>query len=177
MVLRRLWRAVSRPRWANGREVSYRIDRLAFVLWLIWWPPWAVVLFAIFAGSWPLVAAVTAAELGLWIAANRRLHTVVERLQADETDVELSTKAPVWERIYGRLMTRFCHFGARRCDVKAEKLDARAAEATRRGNRKAATMLQHRADRERRWAAEGRGLIDQIERGVPWNKLQRKNHS
>ena len=176
-MLRRLWRAVSRPCWANGRAVSYRIDRLAFVLWLIWWPPWAVVWFAIYAGSWAMVVTVTGVEVGLRVAANRRLHVVVERLEAESTGVELSAKAPGWERVHGAMMTRFLHFGARRCDIKAEKLDTRAAAATSKGNRKAAIMLQHRADRERRWASESRGLIDQIERGVPWNRLQRKSQS
>lgn len=172
-MLRQLWQAVSRPRWPNGRHVEYRTDRLAFVLWLIWWPLWAVPLSAIYVGSWAIVVTVTAVEMGIRVAANRRLHAVVERLGADAAGV-LSAKTPGWERVYGAMMTRFLHFGARRCDIKAAKLDSRAAAAAGKGDRKAAILLQHRADRERRWAAESRGLIEQMERGVPWNSLQRK---
>ena len=174
--MKQLWRAVSRPCWPNGRYVDYRIDRLAFVLWLFTLALWPVWLYAIFLGPWAMVVTVTAVEVGIRVAANRRLHTVAKGMEAEVTGA-LSAKTPTWQRVYGTMMSRFCHFGARRCDIKAAKLDARAAAATSKGNRKAAIMLQHRADRERRWAAENRGFIEQIERGVPWNRLQRKSQS
>lgn len=174
--MRQLWRAVSRPRWPNGRYVDYRIDRLALVLWLISWALAAVWCYAMIRGAWAMMVTVTAVEAGIRVAANRRLHTVAKGMEAEVTGA-LSAKSPAWERVYGTMMTRFCHFGARRCDIKAAKLDARAAAATSKGDRKAAIMLQHRADRERRWAAESRGIIEQIERGVPFNSLQRKSQS
>ena len=34
-AVERLWAVTSKPRWSDDGIVSYRIDRLAWILWLV----------------------------------------------------------------------------------------------------------------------------------------------
>ena len=49
-MVERLWAVVGKPRWSDDRIVNSRIDRLAWMLWLVGLLLWAVATYAALVG-------------------------------------------------------------------------------------------------------------------------------
>ena len=86
------------------------------------------------------------------LAAERRLRSAVQK--KEQHGVVETRRARL------KFGNRFYEFSARRCDLKAEKLLARAETAEARGDPRAAHHLRRRVDRERHWAQKSRDLAD-----------------
>ena len=159
-AVERLWAVVSKPRWSDDRIVSYRIDRLAWMLWLVGLVLWAVGIYAALVGPVPVLLAALAGFGAVHVASNLRLRHVVRSLEMPGAEGELAaaqgcTGAGV------RLLRHWLEFGARRCDVKARKLEARAAGKA--GSYRAARAAYHlrvQAHHERDWAEEARNAAE-----------------
>ena len=140
-----LWLPV---RWSDGRQVRYRSDATALVLWL------AVnaATIAGLAGVWLLDMSVfwwvLVAALPLNAAAQLRLRYIVRRAERQGVvpPVPSQTRRET-------LRSRFAMWAAGRCDLKEAKLLARADAARTTG---AADRYRRRAERERDWAQKCR---------------------
>lgn len=151
-MLKRAWKVFSRPHWSDGGVVSYRIDRVARMLWLAEWVLWTAGLFTVFAGPFGLGLTVLVVGVVVGAGAKHRLRTEVRRLEMLGATDELESARKVLD-VHQRLMKRIYEFGARRCEVTADKFEARAIRKTGSPREaQAASRLRSKADRERRWA-------------------------
>ena len=162
-AVERMWAVVSKPRWSDNGIVSYRIDRLAWVLWLVDWSLWALATYTAFAGPVTVLVAALAGFTVIRFAANWRLRHVIRRLEATGNEDELAAARGC--AVTGvRLLRRRLESGARRSDLKARKFEARAASKA--GSYRAVRDAHHlrvRAHSERSWASEARNLTKDFE--------------
>lgn len=153
--------AYDKPRWPDGRQASYRNDPLALMLytasfvslgtaiWVAWFGPVAV---------WTTSAA---ASILLHLAAHQQLRRAVRRHQ------ETGTTEPPHRDALSSVLARVLSLGVRRCERKAQKLEARAAEGrVNYRNHRTADFLRWQAQRERDWAQECQDLADQVGSGA-----------
>ena len=121
---------------------------------------WALATYAAFAGPVAVLVVALAGFTVVRLAANWRLRNVIRRLEAPGNEDELAAARD--RAVTGvRLLRRWLEPGARRGDLKARKLEARAASKA--GSYRAARAAHHlrvKAHHERYWATEARNVVD-----------------
>ena len=155
-----------RPRWSDGRIVSYRQDQLAFGLHLwslasgitvtIMW-----IFYSRWAAWWVLIPVSAAINLALEHLARTRLRRAAMRVEAlnGAEQAAVAEHAPVeigLEDWFNFKLKRFDGYMIRGCDRTAQKLLVRAETAEANGNQKSAAKYRRRAERQRDWGERWR---------------------
>ncbi len=168
-----------RPRWSDGRVVSYRQDRVALgfhllslasaitvlILWMVFsgWAAWWVLI--------PVNAAINIALEQIAKIRSRRAVLRVEAISGVE-QAPITEQAPVevgiedWINFKNkRFIKRLDDYVIRYCDRNAAKFMTRAETAEVSGDHKSAAKYLRKAERERRQAQKyKRGIERQDER-------------
>ena len=154
-------RAVCKPRWSDDRPVSYRIDTLATVLWIVDWGLWAIMAYAAIFGPAMLMLAALGGIAAARIAANLRLGRVVSRLETQGARAEISAARKPGATLRSIARRRMA-YTVKRCEIKAQRYDVRAAAADEAGDEFKAWDMRRKAEHHRYWATESRQLAHHL---------------
>lgn len=145
-----------RPRWSDGRIVSYLQDRIALGLHL-WSQASGLTVTVLWIASsswaawWVLIPLSIANGVGFEFVARNRLRRAVLRAEALGSEGQALAKVGPAHWINQRL-SRFDDYVIRSCDQKAEEFQARAEMAQANGNQRAAARYLRRTERERKYS-------------------------